>query len=83
MTRDVSTTTLYSTVALVAFSPAILAHQGARFVVARFETVVEQIAKGRASPFHNHLPNARQQFVAQVVHLNLVVMPFVAANPSR
>ena len=26
------------------------------------------------------LPNARQQFIAQVVHLNLIVMPFVAAN---
>ncbi len=81
ITRDVSTTTLYSTVALVAFSPAILAY--GRVLGSSWHALKqssEQIAKGRASPFHNHLPNARQQFVAQVVHLNLVVMPFVAAN---
>ena len=73
--------TLYSTVALVAFSPAILAY--GRVLGSSWHALKqssEQIAKGRASPFHNHLPNARQQFVAQVVHLNLVVMPFVAAN---
>ena len=81
MVRDVSATTLYSTVALVAFSPAILAY--GRVLGSSWHALKqssEQIAKGRSSPFHNHVPNARQQFIAQVVHLNLVVMPFVAAN---
>ena len=79
--RDVSTTTLYSTVALVAFSPAILAY--GRILGSSWHALKqssEKIAKGQASPFHNHTPNARQQFVAQVVHFNLIAMPFVAAN---
>lgn len=81
MARDVSTTTLYSTVALVAFSPAILAY--GRILGSSWHALKqssEKIAKGKASPFHNHTPNARQQFIAQVVHLNLIAMPFVAAN---
>ena len=81
MARDVSRTTLYSTVALVAFSPAILAY--GRILGSSWHALKqssEKIAKGNASPFHNHTPNARQQFIAQVVHLNLIAMPFVAAN---
>lgn len=81
MARGVSTVNLYSTVALLAFSPAILAY--GRVLGSSWHALKQssgQIAKGQASPFHNHLPNARQQFIAQVVHLNLIVMPFVAAN---
>ena len=81
MARDASTTTLYSTVALVAFGPAILAY--GRILGSSWHALKQssgKIAKGGASPFHNHTPNARQQFIAQVVHLNLIAMPFVAAN---
>ena len=77
----VSTTTHYSTVAMVAFSPAVLAY--GRILGSSWHALKQssaQIAQGGASPFHNHAPNARQQFIAQVVHLNLVAMPFVAVN---
>jgi hypothetical protein len=39
-----------------------------------------QIAQGKASPFHNHTPNARQQVIARIVHLNTLAMPVVAIN---
>jgi hypothetical protein len=39
-----------------------------------------QIAQGKASPFHNHSPNARQQVIARIVHLNTLAMPVVAIN---
>jgi len=76
-----SKTTHYSVMALVAFSPAVLAY--GRILGSSWHALKQsssQIAQGGASPFHNHLPNARQQFIAQVVHLNLVAMPFVAVN---
>ena len=76
-----SPTMRYSTMALVAFSPAVLAY--GRILGSSWHALKQsssQIAKGGASPFHNHLPNARQQFIAQVVHFNLIVMPFVAFN---
>ena len=76
-----STTTQYSMVAMVAFSPAILAY--GRILGSAWHALKQssaQIAQGGASPFHNHRPNARQQFIAQVVHLNLVAMPYVAVN---
>ena len=80
-TQGVSTTSTYSLVALLAFSPAVLAY--GRILGSSWHALKQssqQIADGKASPFHNHLPNARQQFIAQVVHLNLVAMPFVAFN---
>ena len=61
MARDASTTTLYSTVALVAFGPAILAY--GRILGSSWHALKQssgKIAKGGASPFHNHTPNARQ-----------------------
>ena len=79
--QGVSRTNRYSLVALIAFAPAVLAY--GRILGSAWHALKQssqQIANGGASPFHNHVPNARQQFVAQVVHLNLVAMPFVAAN---
>ena len=79
--RGVSQTHQLSIAAFVAFSPAILAY--GRILGSSWHALKQssqQIAKGKASPFHNHLPNARQQFIAQVVHLNLVAMPYVAIN---
>jgi hypothetical protein len=79
--QGVSQTNRYSFVALVAFSPAVLAYGrilGSAWYALKQSS--KQIARGGSSPFHNHLPNARQQFIAQVVHLNLVAMPFVALN---
>ena len=79
--RGVSQTHQISIAALVAFSPAILAY--GRILGSSWHALKQssqQIAKGKASPFHNHLPNARQQFIAQVVHLNLIAMPYVAIN---
>ena len=76
-----SKTTHYSMMAMVAFSPAVLAY--GRILGSSWHALKQssqQIALGGASPFHNHKPNARQQFIAQVVHLNLVAMPYVAVN---
>lgn len=81
--RGASQTTQYSMIALVAFSPAVLAY--GRILGSSWHALKqssEKIAKGGASPFHNHLPNARQQFIAQVVHVNLIAMPFVAVNTA-
>ena len=39
-----------------------------------------KIAGGEASPFHNHKPSPKQQAIAQIVNLNLSVMPFIAFN---
>ena len=79
--KGMSQTNRYSIVALFAFSPAVLAY--GRILGSAWHALKQssqQIARGGASPFHNHLPNARQQFIAQVVHINLVAMPFVAVN---
>ncbi|MDA1168076.1 MAG: hypothetical protein O2866_04250, partial [archaeon] len=67
--------------AFVAFSPAVLAY--GRILGAAWQALYQsscKLADGKASPFHNHLPNLRQQLVAQVVRLNLFVMPFIAVN---
>jgi hypothetical protein len=67
--------------AFVAFSPAVLAY--GRILGAAWQALYQssgKIAEGKASPFHNHVPNLRQQLVAQVVRLNLFVMPFIAIN---
>ena len=79
--NGVSKTNRYSIVAMLAFAPAVLAY--GRILGSAWQTLKQsshQIAKGNASPFHNHLPNTQQQFIAQIVHLNLIVMPFVALN---
>lgn len=79
--RDVPRARRLSLAAFFAFSPAVLAY--GRVLGSSWNALKEssaQIAKGKPSPFHNHVPNARQQFVAQLVHLNLAVMPFVALN---
>ena len=79
--RGASPADRYSFVALVAFSPAVLAY--GRILGSSWHALKqssEKIGRGKASPFHNHVPNARQQFIAQVVHINLVAMPFVAFN---
>lgn len=79
--QGVSKTNRYSMVAMLAFAPAVLAY--GRILGSSWHAMKQssqKIAAGGASPFHNHLPNARQQFIAQVVHLNLVAMPFVAVN---
>ena len=39
-----------------------------------------KIASGQPSPFHNHKPSPKQQAIAQVVNINLSVMPFIAFN---
>ena len=79
--QGASQTQSVSIAAFIAFSPAVLAY--GRILGSSWNALKQssqQIAKGKASPFHNHIPNARQQFIAQVVHLNLVAMPFVAVN---
>ena len=79
--RNFERTHRLSLAAFFAFSPAVLAY--GRVLGSSWNALKEsssQIAKGKPSPFHNHVPNARQQFVAQLVHLNLAVMPFVAFN---
>ena len=79
--QGMNLTNRISLVAMFAFLPAVLAY--GRILGSSWQALKQsskQIANGKASPFHNHLPNARQQFIAQVVHLNLIAMPFVAFN---
>jgi len=66
---------------LLAFSPSIVAYgrvMGTSWQALRQSSA--QIARGKASPFHNHAPNARQQVIARIVHLNTLAMPVVAIN---
>ena len=66
---------------LLAFSPSIVAYgrvMGTSWQALRQSSA--QIAKGNPSPFHNHAPNARQQVIARIVHLNTLAMPVVAVN---
>ena len=66
---------------LLAFSPSIVAYgrvMGTSWQALRQSS--SQIARGNASPFHNHAPNARQQVIARIVHLNTLAMPVVAIN---
>ena len=78
---DVSFTHRLSGSLLLAFSPSIIAYgrvMGTSWQALRQSSA--QIAKGNASPFHNHTPNARQQVIARIVHLNTLAMPVVAIN---
>ena len=66
---------------LLAFAPSIVAYgrvMGTSWQALRQSSA--QIARGNASPFHNHAPNARQQVIARIVHLNTLAMPVVAIN---
>ncbi len=66
---------------LLAFSPSIVAYgrvMGTSWQALRQSSA--QIARGNPSPFHNHSPNARQQVIARIVHLNTIAMPVVAIN---
>jgi len=66
---------------LLAFAPSIVAYgrvMGTSWQALRQSSA--QIARGKASPFHNHAPNARQQVIARIVHLNTLAMPVVAIN---
>ena len=66
---------------LLAFSPSIVAYgrvMGTSWQALRQSSA--QIARGNPSPFHNHAPNARQQVIARIVHLNTIAMPVVAIN---
>ena len=66
---------------LLAFSPSIVAY--GRVLGTSWQALRQsssQIARGNASPFHNHAPNARQQVIARIVHLNTLAMPVVAIN---
>ena len=72
---------IFSICAFVAFSPAVLAYGrvlGSSWQALKQSSV--KIASGEASPFHNHKPSPKQQAIAQIVNLNLSVMPFIAFN---
>ena len=80
-TWDVAFTHRLSATLLLAFSPSIVAYgrvMGTSWQALRQSSA--QIAQGKASPFHNHSPNARQQVIARIVHLNTLAMPVVAIN---
>ena len=80
-TWDVDFTHRLSATLLLAFSPSIVAYgrvMGTSWQALRQSSA--QIAQGKASPFHNHSPNARQQVIARIVHLNTLAMPVVAIN---
>ncbi len=80
-TLDVPNFRKFSICAFVAFSPAILAY--GRVLGSSWQALKQssqKIARGEASPFHNHQPNAKQQAIAKIVDINLTVMPFIALN---
>lgn len=80
-TLDIAFTHRLSASLLLAFSPSIVAYgrvMGTSWQALRQSS--SQIARGNASPFHNHAPNARQQLIARIVHLNTLAMPIVAIN---
>jgi hypothetical protein len=80
-TWGVALTHRLSATLLLAFSPSIVAYgrvMGTSWQALRQSSA--QIAQGKASPFHNHTPNARQQVIARIVHLNTLAMPVVAIN---
>lgn len=79
--QNIATPRVFSICAFVAFAPAILAY--GRVLGSSWQALKQssqKIARGQASPFHNHEPNAKQQAIAQIVNINLAVMPFVAIN---
>ena len=78
---DVPGFRIFSICTFFAFSPAILAYGrvlGSSWQALRQSS--QKIAKGEASAFHNHKPNAKQQAIALIVNINLIAMPFVALN---
>ncbi len=80
-TWNVAFTHRLSASLLLAFSPSIVAYgrvMGTSWQALRQSS--SQIARGNPSPFHNHAPNARQQLIARIVHLNTLAMPIVAIN---
>ena len=80
-TAGVSDDRRFSIAAFAMFTPSVLAYGrilGSSWRALRQSS--KKIAKGEASPFHNHSPTARQQALAQFVNFNLVAMPFVAFN---
>ena len=79
--RGVSSDRKLSVCLLLAFAPSIIAY--GRVLGTSWQALRQsssQIAKGKASPFHNHVPNARQQLIARIVHFNTIAMPIVAIN---
>lgn len=71
----------FSIAAFAVFAPSILAY--GRILGSSWQALRQssrQIAKGEPSPFHNHVPSAKQQAIAQIVNFNLVAMPYVALN---
>jgi hypothetical protein len=78
---DVPSFRIFSICTFVAFAPAVLAYGrvlGSSWQALRQSS--QKIAKGEASPFHNHKPNAKQQAIALIVNINLIAMPYVALN---
>jgi len=72
---------VFSICAFIAFSPAILAY--GRVLGSSWQALKQssmKIAGGEPSPFHNHTPSPKQQAIAQLVNINLAVMPFIAFN---
>ena len=78
---DVPTSRRFSIAAFAMFAPSILAY--GRILGSSWQALRQssrKIAGGEPSPFHNHVPSAKQQGIAQIVNLNLIVMPYVALN---
>jgi len=78
---DVPSFRVFSICAFIAFSPAVLAYGrvlGSSWQALKQSSV--KIASGQPSPFHNHKPSPKQQAIAQIVNINLSVMPFIAIN---
>lgn len=78
---DIPLSRRFSICAFAFMSPSILAY--GRILGSSWQALRQssrKIARGEPSPFHNHIPNARQQAVAQLVNLNLIVMPYIALN---
>jgi len=78
---NVSKSRQFSIVVFAVVAPSVLAY--GRILGSSWQALRQssrKIARGEPSPFHNHLPNAKQQAVAQIVNFNLIVMPYVALN---
>ncbi|MBT5391254.1 MAG: hypothetical protein HOL22_02800 [Euryarchaeota archaeon] len=71
----------FSIAAFAMFAPSILAY--GRILGSSWQALHQssrKIAGGEPSPFHNHVPSAKQQAIAQIVNFNLLAMPYVALN---
>ena len=78
---DVPASRRFSIAAFAMFAPSVLAY--GRVLGSSWQALRQssrKIANGEPSPFHNHVPNAKQQALAQIVNFNLIVMPYVALN---